>query len=760
MIKPLNHHYSMESPASIYDEEAMTALELAGRTTAKVNEVVKSQNELVAGMDARVNAEVEKHLANGDFDRAIDHYVGGMEQKMADLETTVENELETTKKDIATQTQVELANLETQLQGDIDTVSSQVANIVANASGTENNAELIDIRTGADAVNYSSAGEAVRTQMGKKYPHDSVFTQVYIMGQGRLKFYEVKDKEIYFDFSQGVVSRVHHATTLWEFANLVKEPSPSGNLCYKIPDCYSLVFHKNGTGTSGLLIVHRDNVDPINHIPLLENVGGEVVGGMWHYLVMDYQNAHGKAVKQQVYITESHGAITLLEKESDNLYVKWNTMLAIRCGAFATLSIGAALEAVGDYACVAPSGETAIRIPAGYNLVYDCYDQAQLRIVAREAFNPVEQVNLLAQVNGNPIGGALMPYVLRYENQRYTDTVANSVGDIDSGFITTVRDIQTPETLSFVWASDTHYGVGCDKEGITRLANVGDGVKANFITITGDVLHGYYDLATQKNDLAEVVASLSKGRTPYLLTMGNHDDNTWYASGNGSNPETSGLSEVMTPDKFHNYTVNRNDSGVVVDPANPWGGWYYKDFDHAKIRVICLNPEDFPYGEKDGKITYNGMYQFAYRQDQLNWLANTALKFTEDGWGVIILQHVDYAGFNVSEVQINGGLVEQILRAYQTKSTGTATGNQVDFIVNVGYDFTDNASNEYIANFAGHIHKDTVNVRYDVPHITTINSGTNNGGCDVVTINRETRKITMHRYGEKPLPDYNRTVTY
>ena len=38
-LKPL-HHYSIENPASIYDEEAMTALELAARTAAKMNETI------------------------------------------------------------------------------------------------------------------------------------------------------------------------------------------------------------------------------------------------------------------------------------------------------------------------------------------------------------------------------------------------------------------------------------------------------------------------------------------------------------------------------------------------------------------------------------------------------------------------------------------------------------------------------------------------------------------------------------------------
>lgn len=46
MIEKMPRHYSMTNPASVYDEEALTALELAGRTAAKVNEIIGDQNDL------------------------------------------------------------------------------------------------------------------------------------------------------------------------------------------------------------------------------------------------------------------------------------------------------------------------------------------------------------------------------------------------------------------------------------------------------------------------------------------------------------------------------------------------------------------------------------------------------------------------------------------------------------------------------------------------------------------------------------------
>lgn len=103
-INPLNHHYAMENPASVYDEAAMTALELAGRTTAKVNETVKAFNELwqetnehLAQQDqsitkmnnetmpAKVEAEFQENLNNGTFESMVDQYAGNLENRLNNL---------------------------------------------------------------------------------------------------------------------------------------------------------------------------------------------------------------------------------------------------------------------------------------------------------------------------------------------------------------------------------------------------------------------------------------------------------------------------------------------------------------------------------------------------------------------------------------------------------------------------------------------------------------------------------------------------
>lgn len=145
-------HYSLTNPASVYDEEALTALELAGRTAAKVNQAVDAFNtleeetgnhlqaqdkEIADRMEAqdnhitkmndvtmpeKVDAEVQKHIENGDFDKQINDYIGNLEER-------VDNLLGSTTE-----------------------------------GSTTLDREVIDLRVSEDGKSYEYAGDAVRSQ--------------------------------------------------------------------------------------------------------------------------------------------------------------------------------------------------------------------------------------------------------------------------------------------------------------------------------------------------------------------------------------------------------------------------------------------------------------------------------------------------------------------------------------------------------------------------------------------------------------------
>ena len=61
MINPINH-YAFTNPASVYDEEALTALELAGRTANKVNECVEAINKQDKKIDNLATVAIKKYV--------------------------------------------------------------------------------------------------------------------------------------------------------------------------------------------------------------------------------------------------------------------------------------------------------------------------------------------------------------------------------------------------------------------------------------------------------------------------------------------------------------------------------------------------------------------------------------------------------------------------------------------------------------------------------------------------------------------------
>lgn len=121
------NHYSLTTPASVYDEEAMTALELAGRTAGKVNEIIDEVNKLPEHIENTVDANIDRKINNGAFDEAIDKYSGD-------------------------------------LRDYIEAVDQRVNNIFTGVpvGGTTMDAELVDIRLTHKGEVEKSAGDAVR----------------------------------------------------------------------------------------------------------------------------------------------------------------------------------------------------------------------------------------------------------------------------------------------------------------------------------------------------------------------------------------------------------------------------------------------------------------------------------------------------------------------------------------------------------------------------------------------------------------------
>lgn len=419
---------------------------------------------------------------------------------------------------------------------------------------------------------------------------------------------------------------------------------------------------------------------------------------------------------------------------------------------------------------------------ARYEIVDD--DTAYIRVSFNATTGKMVCINDNADVDITPYSEYFDPFKsaikveqINRNTERITVLEEHVNKHDDNTFAINIRDLQGSDSLCFAWASDTHfqshptnpYGLSLDK--FNEMAGLAENVKADFIALSGDIVNGYYNLVEQKTDLRNVVNVLRDTYAKSILMMqGNHDDNSWYASGNASDSTVRDLSQVLKPYQVTGYMMNNTMEDVVFDAENGLGGYYYIDFKRPKIRVIVLNTNDIPYviDTTTGTIKWYGQYRLGFQQRQLEWLANVALKFDEEDWGVITIRHLDgygaYGTEDTSRGVMGENVCETILNGFRTKTSGNATkGIDGDYgwVINVDYDFTNNKSDEFIASFYGHTHADKVSTYNEVPRISIINAfNAMGGGYDFVTISRINRKIYTYRYNGEPMPSYNRTISY
>lgn len=348
------------------------------------------------------------------------------------------------------------------------------------------------------------------------------------------------------------------------------------------------------------------------------------------------------------------------------------------------------------------------------------------------------------------IGGELPDYMQSNWNAVVTG-IPKGEGVLNIGLIT---DNHFQAEGIFAYRSDKHYAWFGEA---TKRADV------DVVISNGDNIHGdNYDLVDesfQKESLLKqtkaVVAILEgskKATTPIFWIKGNHDTGAGQFHLGTEGPKSS-LTEDELKRLYHTKTCRY---GEIRDGDSLY---FYKDFPTQKIRIIGLNTlDDTDLTNPDGSWKDKDIDNHKLRQQQLDWLANTALKLSNE-WHVIFFFHTPLDGaFGESCNMKNSSALRTIIEAFKNGSNAHISTSG-DFPIDINANFEGQGAGNVVAIFNGHYHKDSYDNTFDginmIEQTSSLsfnrqqdNNTPNEDAWDIISVDTKKRRFKMFRFGK------------
>lgn len=349
-------------------------------------------------------------------------------------------------------------------------------------------------------------------------------------------------------------------------------------------------------------------------------------------------------------------------------------------------------------------------------------------------------------------------------SDEYPDYIKEEVEDS----IKKILSYQNTDSVTFAFMTDLHYAPTYNHHiRLTRTLNAYKAIDSA-VTIDKLILGGDLGANGEKAFAAKAFYDFRMHfyGLDYYPVLGNHDDNTIWDQCTESETTTN----YFTHDELYSMLFNHlTKSGVEFDKNNR-APYYYCDDKYSKTRYIFLDTTDVPYIIENGKLKYGAQHIYAISQKQTDWLCNEALRFSEDGWSVIVSTHTAETPTVSQPDEINTlGAIRAILRAYKTGKNIHESFGDGDFKLDVNADFSNYTRGDFIAVLVGHFHADKIDYEDGLPYIFTSNATMYCHGdhirkdgdkseilFDVMTVDKRTRKIYITRvgYGEDRIATY------
>lgn len=286
-----------------------------------------------------------------------------------------------------------------------------------------------------------------------------------------------------------------------------------------------------------------------------------------------------------------------------------------------------------------------------------------------------------------------------------------------------LKEVQTKDTITFLWFSDIHQVYYRNKTALSILNKITKEVDVDFITCTGDLIQDDRERNICYDNFSQILRGIDN-KFKFFPIKGNHDENSHTGKGFGTK-ET-----IISNKDFYIRMLKHLGKEVKFDEENPYGLYYYYDDVDSKTRFIFLNSMDKPFEwNEDGTFKYPRWY-FGFSQEQLNWVWNKALVVPDNEWKVAFFTHSSMVLSNkiVGKDNIKIENADTLITSIKKFRDGGA--DNYDYVdsygrnIKVKYDFQSKENRgKVLGCFFGHYHADNFFVDdYNINHIGILNN--------------------------------------
>lgn len=696
-------HYSLENPASVYDEEAITALELAGRTAAKVNECINQVNENTEALPGMVADTVQEHIDGGAFNEQIDTFAG----------------------DIKDQVEANDKKQTTNLANEVATLSKRINNIVSNPGNGSTPTELVDARTDGLGNTHASLFESLQTQ--SKQASNIHQGLVYLGSNSCVDLTVNNDGTITIKSVGRLTYRGYYGTKVLEWAECAVN-IPTDKITYitdKTVEITLPTYHSFVYNVKDKLYYFRNHAvcEPFD-IPLVQNGYGNPYKGV---LVDEWK--YRNLVRQKADMFVVNGAYIYQGSTGDMVFTPNNTKETLDVYFIGRLTwcwrndnkviewdLDGSLSEIKDHVTVESSTRVTISIPGWNALVYNINDNKyHLRWRANmfEGDIPAIMTGYLQLLGGTLVSEWNAKQSNKFLAYLEGSNIANVIPDSVKTYAGQING--TDKFESFLFFTDPHLCEGTDWETEFQtykdyLEGVYASTPATFALCGGDWLGNSDTVEQACFKLAFIDKQMHSIFDRYYPMVGNHDTNY----------------QGKLQEGDANYTGQLSTQTIKNLWFRDQGKAYYRfQGEHTDFLVLDSG--------LDNRTSLD-----AYDTEQLIWMCNELITSPAENMAVAL--HIYYDNGTADEnIAPLARAMSDIAGAFNARTSYNLSDRTFDF---------SGASGKIRFILAGHRHGDTLTTAQGIPLVVT--ADTRHGGqptFELVLVDYDNNKLSLTRVG-------------